>query len=344
MNQHTEMTAEQPPMRSARDWVKILAQYREPSLGRSSFELAVTALPFLALWALAWWSLSVSYWLAFGMSLLNAGFLLRLFTIQHDCGHGAFFKNRAVSDWVGRILGVMTVTPYDVWRRTHSEHHSAAGNLDKRGMGDIYTKTVSEYRALSPLWKLQYRLYRHPLTLFVLAPSYVFLLQNRIPYGLMTQARYWFSAMGTNLTLVLILGTIWYFGGWMPILLIFLPSTLLAATLGLWLFYVQHQFETTHWDSQTDWQLHDAALHGSSYYVLPKVLQWFSANIGIHQVHHLYSRIPFYRLPQVLEDYSELAENNRLTIRESIACAKLHLWDEKSRRLLSFAQARALYG
>ncbi|EBA18547.1 probable fatty acid desaturase protein [Roseobacter sp. SK209-2-6] len=331
-------------MRSARDWVKILAQYREPNLGRSSFELAVTALPFLALWALAWWSLSVSYWLAFGISLLNACFLLRLFTIQHDCGHGAFFKNRAVSDWVGRILGVMTVTPYDVWRRTHSEHHSAAGNLDKRGMGDIYTKTVAEYRALSPLWKLQYRLYRHPLTLFVLAPSYVFLLQNRIPYGLMTHARYWFSAMGTNLTLVLILGTIWYFGGWMPILLIFLPSTLLAATLGLWLFYVQHQFETTHWDSQTDWQLHDAALHGSSYYVLPKVLQWFSANIGIHQVHHLYSRIPFYRLPQVLEDYSELAENNRLTIRESIACAKLHLWDEDSRRLLSFAQARALYG
>ena len=344
MTQSSPSTEPQTQPRSAREWVKILAQYREPNQWRSSFELAVTALPFVALWALAWWSLSLSYWLALAISLVNAGFLLRLFTIQHDCGHGAFFKNRAVSDWVGRVLGVMTVTPYDVWRRTHSEHHSAAGNLDKRGMGDIYTKTVAEYQALSPLWKLQYRLYRHPLTLFVLAPSYVFLLQNRIPYGLMKNPRYWVSAMGTNLVLATILGTIWYFGGWMPILLIFLPSTLLAATLGLWLFYVQHQFETTQWDSSDDWQLHDAALHGSSYYVMPKVLQWFSANIGIHQVHHLYSRIPFYRLPQVLRDYSELAENNRLTIRESIACARLHLWDENSRRLLSFAQARALYG
>jgi omega-6 fatty acid desaturase (delta-12 desaturase) len=344
MTNKMDRSEPQPLERSARDWVKILAQYREPDTWRSSFELAVTAVPFLILWALAWWALSVSYWLSFAISLLNAAFLLRLFTIQHDCGHGAFFKSRGVSDWVGRILGVLTLTPYDVWRRTHSEHHSAAGNLDKRGMGDIYTKTVEEYRALSPLWKLQYRLYRHPITLFGIGPGYIFLLQNRIPFGLTKSLRYWGSAMGTNVTLLLVLGAIWYFGGLAPLLLIFLPSTLLAATLGVWLFYVQHQFETTHWEHADDWQLHDAALNGSSYYVMPKILQWFSANIGIHQVHHLYSRIPFYRLPQVLKDHSELAMKNRLTIRESLSCAKLHLWDENSKRLLSFSQARALYG
>ncbi len=328
--------------KSARDWVKILAQYREPNHLRSSFELAVTVVPFLALWALAWWSLSVSYWLSLALSLPIAAFLLRLFTIQHDCGHGSFFRNRHVSDWVGRIIGVLTLTPYDVWRRTHSIHHSTHGNLGKRGMGDIHTMTVAEYRASGRWGQFMYRLYRHPITLFGFGPGYLFFLQNRIPYGLMGQARYWISAMGTNLTIVLALAAIWYFGGLMPLLLIFVPATLIAATAGLWLFYVQHQFEATTWEDDSNWQLHDAALHGSSHYVLPPVLQWLSANIGIHHVHHLYSRIPFYRLPQVLRDHAELAEGNRMTIRESLANARLHLWDEDAKRLVSFSQARAL--
>ncbi|MFV1599929.1 MULTISPECIES: fatty acid desaturase [unclassified Phaeobacter] len=330
--------------KSARDWVKILAQYRDPSPLRSSFELAVTVVPFLLLWALAWWSLSISYWLTLAISVLIAAFLLRLFTIQHDCGHGSFFSNRRLSDWTGRIIGVLTLTPYDVWRRTHSIHHSTHGNLGKRGMGDIHTMTVAEYHAENRWGRLMYRLYRHPVTLFAIGPGYLFFLQNRIPYGLMGQARYWISAMGTNLTIILALAVIWYFGGLMPLLLIFVPATLLAATAGLWLFYVQHQFETTQWEQEEDWHLHDAALHGSSHYVLPPVLQWISANIGIHHVHHLYSRIPFYRLPQVLRDHAELAEGNRMTIRESLANARLHLWDEKTKRLLSFAQARQLYG
>ncbi|MDC0656543.1 fatty acid desaturase [Leisingera sp. SS27] len=332
----------QAAAKTARDWVKILAQYREPNSFRSSFELAVTVVPFLVLWALAWWSLSVSYWLTLALSVCIAAFLLRLFTIQHDCGHGSFFNNRHVSDWVGRIIGVLTLTPYDVWRRTHSIHHSTHGNLDKRGMGDIHTMTVAEYRAASRWDRLIYRLYRHPVTLFCIGPGYLFFLQNRIPYGLTGQARYWISAMGTNASILAALGLIWYFGGLMPLVLIFLPATLIAATAGLWLFYVQHQFETTQWEQEEDWQLHDAALHGSSHYVLPPVLQWLSANIGIHHVHHLYSRIPFYRLPEVLRDHAELAEGNRMTIRESLANARLHLWDEDSKRLLSFAQARSL--
>lgn len=327
-------------VRAARDWVKVLAKYRQPDTARSLFELAVTIGPFVALWALAWWAMGISYWLTLAVSCLNAAFLLRLFTIQHDCGHGAFFENRTVSDWLGRVLGVLTLTPYDVWRRAHSIHHSTAGNLGRRGMGDITTLTVEEYRALPPLRRALYRAYRNPVVLFGIGPGYMFLLQNRIPMGLMGHLRYWISAMGTNAAILLALGLMVYLGGWAPVLLIFLPTSLLAATAGVWLFYVQHQFEHTTWEQDKDWDLHQAALDGSSYYVLPPVLQWLTANIGIHHVHHLYSRIPFYRLPQVLRDHGELARMNRMTIRESLRTVRMQLWDERSHRLMSFAEAR----
>ena len=333
-----------PEKSAARDWIKTLAHYREPDQLRSAFELGVSVGPFLALWALAWWSLSISYWLALAISIVNSLFLLRLFAIQHDCGHGAFFTNRTVSDWVGRGLGVLTLTPYDVWRRTHSHHHSTHGHLGKRGMGDIHTLTVEEYREMKALDRIIYRIYRHPVTLFGFGPGYLFFLQNRLPFGLMTGGKYWVSAMCTNLAIAVALLLVFLFGGIMPLVLIFLPSTLIAATAGVWLFYVQHQFENTQWSQEDDWQLHEAAMHGSSYYKLPSILQWFSANIGIHHVHHLYSRIPFYRLTEVLRDHKELAENNQMTIRQSLASARLHLWDEKSKRLLSFRQARAMYG
>ncbi|SFH32425.1 omega-6 fatty acid desaturase (delta-12 desaturase) [Palleronia marisminoris] len=329
--------------RDARSWVRLLANYREPSRLRSAVELLITLVPFVALWALAWWSLSVSYALATAIAALNGAFLVRLFLIQHDCGHASFFKNRSVNDWVGRSLGVLTVTPYNVWRRAHAHHHSAAGNLDKRGMGDVLTLTVDEYRGLSRFGRLRYRLYRHPLVLFGLGPSYVFLLANRLPVGLMRSGwKYWASAMGTNLMMLLVLGAIAYFGGVAPLVFVFLPTTVVAASIGIWLFYVQHQFEETSWDEEPDWQLHDAALHGSSHYILPGVLRWFSANIGVHHVHHLQSRVPFYRLPEILNDHPELNEAQRLTIRESFRTVGLQLWDEKSRRLVSFAQAKAI--
>lgn len=345
MNQHsgdftTQSTQPQDQTR-ARDWVKVLANYREPSTWRSLYELGITLGPFVALWALAWWSISLSPFVALGLSVLNAAFLLRLFAIQHDCGHSSFFKNRVLSDWVGRAIGVLTLTPYDVWRRAHSIHHSASGNLGRRGIGDIDTLTVAEYEQLSRFKQVVYRVYRHPVVLFGLGPGYLFFLQNRIPLGLMAKAKYWVSAMCTNAAIFAALGVIWYFGGLMPILLIFVPTTLLAATAGVWLFYVQHQFETTHWEDEEEWDVHEAALQGSSYYVLPSVLQWLSANIGIHHIHHLYSRIPFYRLPEVLKDHGSLADINRMTIRESIANARLHLWDEETKRLLSFSEAKA---
>ena len=324
--------------------MRVLSNYREPSSARSSYELAVTIGPFVLLWALAWWSLSLSYWLTLAISLANAAFLLRLFAIQHDCGHGAFFKNRTVSDWLGRVIGVLTLTPYDIWRHCHSVHHSSSGNLDRRGLGDIDTLTVNEYRALSAYERLKYRMYRHPVVLFGVGPGYLFFLQNRLPLGFMGHAKFWVSAMSTNAGILLGLGLVYYFGGLMPILLIFLPSTLLASSAGVWLFYVQHQFETTHWEPEDEWQIHDAALRGSSHYVMPKILQWLTANIGVHHVHHLNSRIPFYRLTEVLDDHDELDEMNRLTIWESSANARLQLWDENTKRLLSFRQARALYG
>ncbi|QDA36636.1 fatty acid desaturase (plasmid) [Paracoccus liaowanqingii] len=331
--------------RQAKEWVQILAKYREPSTFRSVFELVVTILPFLALWALAWATLSYSWLLAVAIAMVNGLFLVRIFCIQHDCGHASFFKSRQVQDWIGRGLGVLTLTPYDVWRRTHSLHHAQHGNLDERGIGDVMTLTVEEYRSRSRWGRFLYRLYRHPLVLFVLGPSYLFLLQNRLPLGLMRAGwRFWASALGTNLALAVILGIMIWLAGPAPVLLIFLPTTVVAGTLGVWLFYVQHQFEETHWAQPPDWQLHHAALAGSSHYILPQPLRWLTANIGVHHVHHLYSRIPFYRLPEILRDHAELAQAQRLTLGESLRSVNLHLWDEKLGRLMSFREARTRYG
>ncbi|MCG6111121.1 MAG: fatty acid desaturase [Paracoccus sp.] len=330
--------------RSAREWLTTLARYRDPSTPRSLFELAVTLLPLTAVWALAWAALSVSPWLALILAAANGLFLVRIFIIQHDCGHGSFLKNRRAQDWVGRSLGVLTLTPYAVWKRTHAIHHAYHGNLDQRGIGDVMTLTIDEYRARSGFGRFMYRLYRHPMVLFVLGPSYLFILQNRLPLGLMGQRQYWISAMGTNAAIAVLVALIVWAGGWLPVLVVFLPTVVVAATIGVWLFYVQHQFEETHWSRAEDWQIHDAALEGSSHYVLPQPLRWLTGNIGIHHVHHLYSRIPFYRLSEVIRDHRELAEAQRLTIRESLSAVRLHLWDDPQGKLISFAEARARYG
>ena len=330
---------------SARAWVLKLARYREPSTWRSVFELAVTLVPFVFLWGLAWVAMDISAWLSLAIAVLNGGFLVRIFVIQHDCGHASYFRNRFVADWVGRILGVLTLTPYDVWKRTHAIHHQHHGNLDHRGIGDVMTLTVGEYRARGFWGRLTYRLYRHPVVLFVLGPSYLFILQNRLPVGLMRSGwRFWVSAMGTNAFIVIVVSLIIWLGGLMPLLLIYIPTSVIGATIGVWLFYVQHQFEETHWAKAEDWQVHDAALEGSSHYMLPAPLQWITGNIGVHHVHHLYSRIPFYRLTEVLRDHATLAQAQKLTIRESLACVTLNLWDERAKRLISFREARQTYG
>jgi omega-6 fatty acid desaturase (delta-12 desaturase) len=243
---------------------------------------------------------------------------------------------------VGRALGALTLTPYDVWRRSHAIHHATSGSLELRGIGDIDTLTVGEYLALSRWRRLCYRLYRNPIVMFGLGPAYLFIVQYRLPIGLMRGGlQPWLGAMATNAAIALaILGMMWLVGV-TPFLLVHLPITLLAASIGVWLFYVQHQFEETFWAANPAWTMHEAALHGSSHYDLPGILRWFTANIGVHHVHHLCSRIPYYRLPRVLRDHPELGEIGRLTLGQSFGCVRLVLWDERCRRLISFRELRA---
>lgn len=325
------------------DWTRILAKYREPILYRSILELAITVTPFVTIWALAWWVLSFSTWLAVALALANAAFLVRLFIIQHDCGHGSLFRDRRIGDWIGRVIGVLTLTPYDVWRRTHAIHHAHTGNLDRRGIGDLPTLTVREYREKRWIGRALYRLVRNPVFLFGVVPFYTFFLQNRLPVGLMRAgSRYWISAMGTNLAIGAGLAAIAWLGSFDVLLFVFLPTMLLAAITGMWFFYVQHQFEETSWQHEDEWTIQEAALYGSSHYDLPGILRWITGNIGVHHVHHLASRIPFYRLSEVIKDHEILGQTRRITLWESFHCARLHLWDENRRRLLTFAEARAL--
>ncbi len=334
-------TTHQP--RDASEWSRLLARYRAPSTARSLFELFVTVAPFVGIWAVAWWMLSVSTVLAVILALGNAAFLVRLFMIQHDCGHGSLFRSRSACDWLGRVIGVVTLTPYDVWRKNHSVHHATTGNLDRRGIGDLPTLTVREYRQKGRISRILYRLVRNPVFLFGVVPFYTFFLQNRLPVGLMRSGwRYWISALATNVAIAIVLAILVWLGGWDVLLFVFLPTMLLAATTGMWFFYVQHQFEETNWQRDEDWNIQEAALEGSSHYALPGILRWITGNIGVHHVHHLASRIPFYRLPEVLRDHDALANSQRLTLRESLRCATLALWDERGERLVSFADARRL--
>jgi acyl-lipid omega-6 desaturase (Delta-12 desaturase) len=325
-------------------WTRILARYREPSRTRSVTELVITIVPLVLLWILMWATLDLGYWFCLLLAVPAAGLLVRLFMIQHDCGHGAFFRHRLANDWVGRVLGVLTLTPYDFWRRTHAIHHASSGNLDQRGIGDIDTLTVREYLALSRWGRLRYRLYRHPIVMFGIGPAYLFLLQHRLPVGLMRRGwQPWLSTMATNAAIAGVIGTVIWFVGIGAFLLVHLPIMLLAASVGVWLFYVQHQFEGTFWAKDRAWNVHAAALHGSSHYDLPAVLRWFSANIGVHHVHHLCSRIPYYRLPDVLREHPELVATGRLTLIESLRCVRLVLWDEGKRRLISFREMGDCY-
>jgi omega-6 fatty acid desaturase (delta-12 desaturase) len=323
-----------------RTLVHSLARYREPNLGRSIVEILVTVVPLVALWLLMWRSLDIGYGLYLLLTIPAAGFLVRLFMIQHDCGHGSFFRHRLVNDWVGRLIGVFTLTPYDFWRHAHGIHHATSGNLDQRGIGDIDTLTVREYLALSRWRQFGYRLYRNPITMFGIGPIYLFILRHRLPCGLRRQSRLWISTMATNGAIALVVAAIMWRVGVEPFLLVHLPIAIVGGAIGVWLFYIQHQFEHTFWSDTRNWTFATAALHGSSHYDLPPVLRWFTANIGVHHVHHLCSRIPFYRLPLVLRNHPQLAHVGRLTLGQSLACVHLVLWDETARRLITFREMR----
>jgi acyl-lipid omega-6 desaturase (Delta-12 desaturase) len=290
-----------------------------------------------------WLVLPIGYGFYLLLAAPAAGFLVRLFMIQHDCGHGSLFRHRLANDWLGRVIGVLTLTPYDFWRRAHGIHHATSGNLDRRGIGDIDTLTVREYLALSRWRRVAYRLYRHPVIMFGVGPIYLFLLRHRLPFGLARDGwTPWVSTVATNGAAALLAAGMMWWVGVGPFLLVHLPITLLAGAIGVWLFYVQHQFEHTVWSEGQDWSFSTAALYGSSHYDLPAVLRWFTANIGVHHIHHLCSRIPFYRLPSALRDHPSLVNVGRLTLVQSFACVRLVLWDETTRRLITFRELRHL--
>jgi omega-6 fatty acid desaturase (delta-12 desaturase) len=267
---------------------------------------------------------------------------VRIFIIQHDCGHGSFFKSRQANDYLGSACSLFTLTPYLYWRKGHAIHHASAGNLEHRGVGDVYTMTVKEYLAQSPWGRLKYRFYRHPLVLFMLAPALLFFILYRFPDPRAKalkreQASVWW----TNLAIGVVVAALSLTIGWQAFLLVHLPITLLAATLGTWLFFVQHQFEDTYWAKEGEWDYTLAALQGSSYYKLPLVLQWFTGNIGFHHIHHLSPRIPNYLLQRCHEENPLFQQVVVLTLGSSFKTIFLSLWDEDQRRLVSFGQLKS---
>lgn len=314
-----------------------LKAFSRPQPWRSLVELAITLVPFLLICGGLLVAVEAGHLIALMLTVPAGLLLLRLFLIQHDCGHGSFFSGRLANDWLGRSLGVLTFTPYDCWRRSHALHHAGTGNLDGRGFGDVDTLTVREFRERGRWGQLAYRVYRHPLVLLGLGPAYLFLLRHRLPIGLMTAGRvYWVSAIATNVVTALLLAGLAIQFSFVTLVLTLLPVLLIAASTGVWLFYIQHQFEEAHWESSPAWSFHEAALHGSSHLDLPPILRWFTANIGIHHVHHLASRIPYYRLPEALEAHPHLKTLNRFTAMETLPTWRLALWDEDKRRLVSF--------
>jgi len=305
---------------------------------RSIFQLVTTATPFIALLAVMGWASRDRYWLALLLAIPAAGLLVRLFIIQHDCGHSSFFRSRAANDFVGRALSLLTLTPYYSWKRDHAAHHASTGNLDRRGRGDVETLTVAEYHALSPLRRLIYRLYRNPLVMVVLGAPINFILLQRFPNGQeLRNRRSLSSILLLDLALLVAFGLPCVLFGARVVFGTYLPVMIMASWVGNWLFYVQHQFEDAHWERDGDWKFHEAAIVGSSYFKLPPVLQWFSGNIGLHHVHHLCSRVPNYRLQACLDAAPELDGIAKvITLRESLGCWRLALWDEHHGRLVGF--------
>lgn len=335
--------SDETPPGGAADYHRLLAAYKEPDLRASVLQLVTTAVPLVGIWLLMYRSLAVGYWLTLTLAVPAAFFLIRLFIIQHDCGHGAFFKSSRAADTVGFLIGVLTLTPYHYWRKTHAMHHATSGNLEHRGFGDIDTYTVAEYLRLSPWRRLRYRLYRHPLVLFGVGAAFHFLVRHRIPTIV---PRAWTrerrSIIWTDLALALLVALMGLAVGFKPFLMVQLPISLLSCSIGVWLFYVQHQFEDTYWEHDERWDFHAAGMRGSSYYELPKFFRWLTGNIGLHHIHHLNSRIPNYRLPKIFAAHPAFQRVTRLTFRQSLRCISLALWDERQRKLVSFRHLKGL--
>lgn len=322
-------------------WRSIIEKYREPSAWRALWQIVNTLIPYAVVWSLIYFSLSVSWWLTIPLAVLAGALLVRVFIIFHDCGHGSYFKTSRANNIVGFLTGVLTFTPYFHWRWQHAIHHSTTGHLDKRGMGDIWTMTVEEYLQSSRWKRFAYQLARNPIVLFVLAPMFMFIVMERFPSA-QAGPRERHSVWWTNLAMLCFVIAMCQVFGVVPYLIIRLIVTAVASSIGVWLFYVQHQFEDVYWERGDDWDYVNAALKGSSFYKLPKVLQWFSGNIGFHHIHHLSARIPNYNLQKCHEADPLFQQVKPLTLWGSFKTATLRLWDEKSGKLVGYAHARRI--
>ncbi|HYT61270.1 MAG TPA: fatty acid desaturase [Haliangiales bacterium] len=322
-------------------WKQIVARYQKPSIGRSVWQIVNTLVPYAALWYLMYLSLAVSWWLTVPLAVLAGAFMVRAFIIFHDCGHGSFFKSATANHILGAITGVLTYTPYYYWRWQHAQHHSSAGDLDRRGTGDVWTLTVQEYLEASRWKRFAYRLARNPVVLFVLAPLFLFLVMQRVPSN-KAPLRERYSVYWTNLGVgAMAAGLIWLFG-LKAFLLIQLTVLMVAGSAGVWLFYVQHQFEGVYWERGDQWDYATAALQGSSFYKLPKVLQWFSGNIGFHHIHHLSPRIPNYHLEKCHKAEPLFQTVKPVTLFSSFKAFTFRLWDEQRRKLVGYRHLRTV--
>ena len=323
------------------EWRSLVTDFQKPSTRKGVWQI-LNSFGGLALsWSLMYLSLDVSYWLTLMLAVVAGGFSIRIFIIQHDCGHGAFLKTRRSNDTVGIICGLITLTPYKYWRKKHAIHHAHHAELEERGVGDVWTLTVDEYKQARWYVRAAYRVFRHPLFLFGLAPTLNFVLLSRFPLGAKPargnaeEASVWW----TNLAIAGWIAAASALIGFVPVLLIVLPTVAISSSVGTWLFYVQHQFERTYWEHTPDWDYTLAALHGSSYYQLPRLLQWFTGNIGFHHIHHLSPRIPNYHLQQCHDQNPALQRVIHLTLASSLKTVWLTLWNEDQRRLVSFREA-----
>ncbi len=324
-------------------WENLIAQYQNSSAGKSIWQLCNSFIPFFIIWGLMYLSLDISYLLTLLLSLPAAGFVVRIFIIQHDCGHGSFFKSKRANNFWGIVCSIFSLTPYHHWRKKHAIHHASAGKLEKRGIGDIYTMTVDEFLKQSKWGRLKYRLYRNPIILFVIIPFIMFVIIQRFPIpSSKTLKNLHPGVYITSIVFLLVTGLMFWVFGWQEFLMVQVPITFIASSTGTWLFYVQHQFEDTYWTKDKSWDYTLAALQGSSYYKLPKILQWFTGNIGYHHVHHLSPKIPNYQLEKCHKAIPEFQNAPVLTLKSSFKSIFLRLWDEKQNKLISFHQFKRL--
>jgi omega-6 fatty acid desaturase (delta-12 desaturase) len=325
----------QPPF-----WRDALAPYAQPHLGRSLLDVATSLVPYVALMVVMYVAVDSSFALVLALTIPAAGFLLRTFIVFHDCAHGSFLPSKRANAWLGTALGLVVYESFLSWRHSHAVHHATAGDLDRRGVGDLLTLTVAEYRALSWRGRLGYRLFRDPLVMFGLGPLYALVLRPRlVPRSARPRIRR--SVIATNVALAVVVAALCWLVGWREFLLVQTPAMLLAGAAGVWLFYVQHQFEDTYWQSAGDWSYAEAALQGSSYLRLPRVLQFFSGNIGLHHVHHLSPKVPNYNLQRAHDQNPIFHSVPTLSLWDGLRAVRLKLWDEGRGRLVTFAEARA---